>query len=288
MDRSIADKLIALRKQNGLSQSELAEKIGVPMPVIAGWESSDISPDTESLLKLAKLYNISLDKLFGISSEPVNQRSSISLEKNTGEIYPNGNAQPASAQNAFSGAVGTQYAEPERMEQYLNYETADDSANLPAAREETSPAGMASQDNLSSVSDLISRIQNDKKFYKSLMKFPYPVAAAGAFFAGGAFFDAWHPLWMLFLTIPLYYTTIEAIRKKNANIFCYPVFVTIMYLISGFLFDLWHPGWLSFLTIPLYYWLINAYGIGVDKNAAGKDDDDEDETGNKRRKRRKR
>lgn len=60
-------------------------------------------------------------------------------------------------------------------------------------------------------------------------------------------------MWMLFLTIPLYYTAIPAIKHRNPNIFCYPVAVTLAYLIAGFMFRLWHPGWISFMSIPFYY-----------------------------------
>ena len=97
MDKTIANKLIALRKQNGISQADLAVRLGVDVPTVAGWESSDTSPDTENLLKIAKLYGISLDRLFELKSDPVNQRSSISLDKNAGEIYPN-----AAPQNAVN------------------------------------------------------------------------------------------------------------------------------------------------------------------------------------------
>ena len=83
-------------------------------------------------------------------------------------------------------------------------------------------------------------------------------------------------MWMIFLTIPLYYTTIEAIYKKNANIFCYPVLVTLLYLIAGFALNLWHPGWLAFLSIPFYYWIVNTYG---------KDDEDEEDEKPKKKKR---
>lgn len=274
MDKTIANKLIALRKQNGFSQADLAARLGTDVPTVAGWESADISPDTENLLKIARLYGISLDRLFELNSDPVNQRSTISLDKNAGEIYPNAAPEPQKTPEP-------QYAEPQDMSGYFKYETADESTGLPAAVNAATPSAGTNDESISALSDVIEKIGKDEKFYKNLMKFPYPVAAAAAFFAGGALFDLWHPLWMLFLTIPLYYTTIEAIRKKNANIFCYPVFVTLMYLISGFMFDLWHPGWLTFLTIPLYYWLINAYGIGVPDN------DDDDENGKKKKKRRK-
>ena len=73
-------------------------------------------------------------------------------------------------------------------------------------------------------------------------------------------------MWMLFLTIPLYYTTIPAIKHRNPNIFCYPVLVSLLYLIAGFTLNLWHPGWLAFLTIPAYYWAINMNKDEKEKN----------------------
>ena len=120
MDKTIANKLIALRKQNGFSQADLAARLGTDVPTVAGWESADISPDTENLLKIAKLYGISLDRLFELNSDPVNQRSTISLDKNAGEIYPNSAPEPQKTPEA-------QYAEPQDMSGYFKYETADES-----------------------------------------------------------------------------------------------------------------------------------------------------------------
>lgn len=71
-----------------------------------------------------------------------------------------------------------------------------------------------------------------------------------------------HPGWTAFLLIPLYYTTVEAIRKRNPMIFCYPVFCAFVYFFIGGFLDQFMPMfsdnwyglmWLIFLTIPLYY-----------------------------------
>lgn len=71
-----------------------------------------------------------------------------------------------------------------------------------------------------------------------------------------------HPGWTLFLLIPLYYTSKEALKKRNPMIFCYPVFCVWLYCGIGGLFDVFLPFlsntwygfmWLIFLTIPLYY-----------------------------------
>lgn len=69
----------------------------------------------------------------------------------------------------------------------------------------------------------------------------------------GFLFGAWHPGWLLFLLIPIWYSFVSAVKKKNANVFAYPVFVTFVYLCAGFFLDLWHPGWILYLTIPIYY-----------------------------------
>lgn len=63
----------------------------------------------------------------------------------------------------------------------------------------------------------------------------------------------WAIGWIVFLTIPLFYTTIFAIEKKKPIIFCYPVLVTIIFLLCGLLLNKWHPMWILFLTIPIFY-----------------------------------
>ena len=63
MTVSVADKLVELRKKSGLSQEELAEKLGVSRQAISKWERAVASPDTDNLIMLARLYGISLDEL---------------------------------------------------------------------------------------------------------------------------------------------------------------------------------------------------------------------------------
>jgi hypothetical protein len=62
----------------------------------------------------------------------------------------------------------------------------------------------------------------------------------------GFVFNLWHPGWLLFITIPLYYMQ----PKNEAERWLNPVMITLIYLILGFFFHLWHPGWLIFLAIP--------------------------------------
>ena len=63
MNVETATKLVALRKKNGLSQEELAERIGVSRQAISKWERAESSPDTDNLISLAKIYGISIDEM---------------------------------------------------------------------------------------------------------------------------------------------------------------------------------------------------------------------------------
>ena len=53
------------REELGLTQSELAKNIGTLQRNVSNWENGVNEPDCATLLKLAELFEISLDELFG-------------------------------------------------------------------------------------------------------------------------------------------------------------------------------------------------------------------------------
>lgn len=69
MNIEIANRLVNLRKEKGLSQEQLAEKIGVSRQAVSKWERSEASPDTDNLIMLARLYEVSLDELLRTEDE---------------------------------------------------------------------------------------------------------------------------------------------------------------------------------------------------------------------------
>ena len=69
MNVEIAQRLSARRKQSGLSQEALAEKLGVSRQAVSKWERSESSPDTDNLIALAQLYGVSLDELLYVDDE---------------------------------------------------------------------------------------------------------------------------------------------------------------------------------------------------------------------------
>lgn len=61
----LAERLTLLRKENGISQLELAEKLGVSRQAVSRWETGASIPSTEKLISLGKLYNVSMAYLIG-------------------------------------------------------------------------------------------------------------------------------------------------------------------------------------------------------------------------------
>ena len=72
MTIEIANRLVERRKAAGLSQEELAEKLGVSRQAVSKWERGEASPDTDNLIALARLYNISIDELLN-GEKPVEE-----------------------------------------------------------------------------------------------------------------------------------------------------------------------------------------------------------------------
>jgi len=108
MDVETANRLVEMRKKNGYSQEELADKIGVSRQAVSKWERAESSPDTDNLIALSRLYNISLDELLfagGTGSQPENAigagpASPNGANSNNGSMSPdqeyanNGTASP--------------------------------------------------------------------------------------------------------------------------------------------------------------------------------------------------
>ena len=74
-----SEKLQILRKNKGLTQEELAEKLGVSRQAVAKWESSLVYPDIYNLIQISNLMNVSVDYLVKDQDCAVN----ISTEEQT-------------------------------------------------------------------------------------------------------------------------------------------------------------------------------------------------------------
>lgn len=212
MNIEMANRLVQLRKASGLTQEGLAEKLGVSRQAVSKWERAEAAPDTDNLVLLSRLHNVSLDALF-FTNDPVEAGVPVSAEP--------------TEENETGGTDGGELVAEE-------------------GDEEESGGWYSSP----------LRITLDATF-PVLLALIYLLLG----FAGGW----WHPGWLIFLTIPLYYCLPNAVRSargvqgafRKALIFLrelpYPVLIAAVYLSLGIMANWWHPGWVLFLTIPMVY-----------------------------------
>jgi transcriptional regulator with XRE-family HTH domain len=57
------EKILTLRKKQGLSQEELAEKLNVSRQAVSRWEVGSAQPDASNILQLSKLFGVTADYL---------------------------------------------------------------------------------------------------------------------------------------------------------------------------------------------------------------------------------
>lgn len=67
---SIADRIQNLRKTKGISQEELADKIGVSRQAVSKWESEQSTPDVEKIILLSEYFEVTTDYLLK-GAEPI-------------------------------------------------------------------------------------------------------------------------------------------------------------------------------------------------------------------------
>ena len=187
MENKISEKLCELRREHGMSQEELAEKLLVSRQAISKWERGEALPDTENLIALARLYEVSLDELCGI-------------DNNNG--------------GKFTVEISSPYSKKKS-------ETHEQRSAL----------------------------------HTLLDALPYPIVVTIAFLLWGFIWDGWSLAWILYVTIPVYYSIVDAVRSQRLCEFNFPVFITVIYLFLGMNYGLWHPGWVLYTTIPVFYCL---------------------------------
>lgn len=59
----LSEKLSFLRKEHGITQQELAEKLNVSRQAISSWERGTSEPSTENFVRIGKLFGVSVDAL---------------------------------------------------------------------------------------------------------------------------------------------------------------------------------------------------------------------------------
>ena len=74
-----SERLKDLRKQVGLTQVDVARKLGISQQAYASWERGAKKPTQENLVKIAQVLNVSIDYLVGNSEEKTDELDNIEL-----------------------------------------------------------------------------------------------------------------------------------------------------------------------------------------------------------------
>ena len=87
MSVKFCDRLKNARKNNNISQKNLAERLYVSQQTIAKWETDKATPNPETITKIADILNVSLDYLLGSEKATQTEQPASQKLKNLIDSY---------------------------------------------------------------------------------------------------------------------------------------------------------------------------------------------------------
>ena len=240
MTIEIADRLIKLRKKNGYSQEELADKLGLSRQAVSKWERAEASPDTDNLICLAKLYGVSLDELLSTDDD-----------------------------------VETIVKEQVKTEEEKADEKKDSSITLEDDEGDKVVIKGSHVECLDKDGHIIKRKQKSKfLLWLDVVDGILSALTLLTYIFLGAFLNMWATGWIFFFVPEIICSIIRAIYKKNANkvnmafISLFIFFLVCLFLpayVPSVSQNLWHPMWTVFLAIPVYHSIVGSINKALGK-----------------------
>lgn len=77
---NLQDTILDIRRKNGLTQEEFAEKLFVTRQAVSRWENGETTPAIETLKKISELFKVDANALLGFSEIPVCQSCAMPLK----------------------------------------------------------------------------------------------------------------------------------------------------------------------------------------------------------------
>ena len=192
---NLGETLYYFRKKASLSQEELAEKLDVSRQSISKWECGESLPDTENLIALSQLYEISLDELVQYTAKP----SPLILHKDAEYIEDEDEDEKTIANKAIH--ILRIFPYPVLIFiAFLLWGFIWDGWIVAWTLFLTTPIYYS----------IIHCLRTN-----SLKHFNYPVLITFIYLFLGMQWGWWHPHWILFLTTPVYYAIIKCIEDTK-------------------------------------------------------------------------
>ena len=215
MNIKTANRLCELRKAHNLSQEELAYKLGVSRQAVSKWERSESSPDTDNLIQLAALYNISLDEL-------LNGKEAISLIEESPKVEEENNVVEISEHiKVIIKGNDARVIYDDQNEEVL------------------------------SLKETLKWNEKIKVVENVIMSFS-GVLFPALYLLLGLLFNGWADYWFLFILVPVPTEIVKMIGRKNISYLPLEIILVATYCAIGMNFNLWHPLWIIFFLIPCF------------------------------------
>ncbi|MCI1244637.1 MAG: helix-turn-helix domain-containing protein [Bacilli bacterium] len=304
MNIEIANRLVELRKKSGLSQEELAAKLGLSRQAVSKWERAEASPDTDNLICLAKLYGVSLDTLLD-TDQSVDE---IVDEQVKPEQEEKAKAEGTKAEETKTDESAEESKAEDKKKNKSEFRFGSDGIHFRGDDDEGSIDGdgihVFSKDGSevhigSSGIHLHDKDGHDKRVHgsvhfnhrnagwrlaQSLTSSIVSLLAIVAYLCLGLFYPdhyiGWGVCWLVLLAIPLASSFVEALRKRKFCAFALPVAIAGIYILLGMVYGLWSTTWPIFFAIPLYYIIFHPVDRAIHRHRPGIDwstDDDDDD-----------
>ena len=288
MDLAMAQRLVDRRKAAGLSQEALAAQLGVSRQAVSKWERSESSPDTDNLIALAALYDVSLDELLygeaardaddSADSDPGADNSDeadeteasaertdcgnkplvdISLARGIHVIDPN------KGEEVHVGWNGIHVANERKGEEVhvgpggIHVDTLEDDGHSV----HTNADGTITIDGetFSSWKEAHDKLDHYGKHFRTKLgrawsKFPFPALVALAYLVLGIICGTWAMGLFLVFLIPVYFAMGDFIDRRHLSKLVDAIYsaAAIAWLLYMWLcLGQLHPAWVILITIPV-------------------------------------
>ena len=253
MNIEIANRLVELRKKAGLSQEELAEKIGLSRQAVSKWERAEASPDTDNLICLAKIYGVSLDDLLN-TDQKVEDIASETKEREESKEKGKDEEEKEDAQNkkdsvhiSINGVHvknGDEEIKIDRSGVHVHGVDCDDDDD-------------DEDDDDAHENALYGIISSGTLFLVGLIAY----IIVGLLWTENNI--GWAMGWTFILDGLWLASFFQCFVHKKVSNFLYPLLVTSAYCKLGFLgaqygFEGWGFYWFLFITVPVFYIVANS------------------------------
>lgn len=189
-----ANRLMELRKKHGYSQEQLAEKLGLTRQAISKWERAEASPDTDNLIALARLYGVSLDDL--LNEEEVGEE----------DIAPE-----VKEETPAHGEEEEDDEDKDPLIGIVNAVTLFTSIIAFVLVGLLVDGGWGWSWTILMLIPLVPSLMSAIR-KRDANHFAYPILVTAVYCLLGILGGYWHPYWVMFLTIPLYYALVNGIK----------------------------------------------------------------------------